>query len=74
MNKLLTKLDKSPDQQTGIGRTYKTSQKQQPSHLETTKPVERQTYASSLPLEGAYARDAPRRLLLQKEPKIREGL
>lgn len=71
MNKLMIKLDIKQVQETSNPQTI-----QAPPHVQYNLPPshDRPAYAPSSPSEGAYARDPSRRLIVQKEPKIREGL
>lgn len=71
MSKLLIRLDET-QQRTKTSRLE--DERHQPPHLETSQPHERKTYTPSSPSEGAYARDPIRRLIIQKEPKIRDNL
>lgn len=80
MSKILITLDRPRHSQTTEAasriHTQPLPTRQHPPHLSTTQiPVEeRRSYNASSPSEGAYAREPDRRILMQKEPKIRENL
>lgn len=75
MNRILTRLD-SGSMQTVENRQTAPRPRQDPPHLQPSQhaPHDRQNYAPSSPSEGAYAKDPLRKLVHQKEPKIRENL